>query len=165
MYKSKRMWPVSCLCIVIHIVPLAWNALAPALIIPICQANSSSSLNRRVRLICPYSGSPLPLTYCSCLGLTIFLSVLFGEWLPLLKPLTIIFYGIFKCFPFFTRKALIKSMQVLYSLFQGASQSASEKSGILCSLEWVPQFCVSVVVLHIVPLACNALRLERDGVN
>lgn len=117
MYKSKRMWPVSCLCIVIHIVPLAWNALAPALIIPICQANSSSSLNRRVRLICPYSGSPLPLTYCSCLGLTIFLSVLFGEWLPLLKPLTIIFYGIFKCFPFFTRKALIKSMQVLYSLF------------------------------------------------
>ena len=64
-----------------------------------------------------HSGSPLPLTYCSCLGLTIFLSVLFGEWLPLLKPLTIIFYGIFKYFPFFTRKALIKSMQVLYSLF------------------------------------------------
>ena len=73
------MWPVSCLCIVKHIVPLAWNALSPALIILICQANSSYSLNRRPRLICPSSGSPLPLTYCSYLALMVFLSVLFGE--------------------------------------------------------------------------------------
>lgn len=53
---SKRMWPVLCLHIVTHIVPLAWNALSPVLIVPICLANSSSSLNRGVGLISLFLG-------------------------------------------------------------------------------------------------------------